>query len=247
MTKRLFDILVAGALLLFLCPFIAVAALMITFSDRSSPFYVAMRVGRHGKPFPMLKLRTMMPGADQTGVDSTAGDDPRITAMGHLLRRLKLDELPQLLNVLAGQMSLVGPRPNVKRETDLFSETERQILAVRPGITDFASVVFADEGDVLAGKPDPDIAYNQLIRPGKSRLALFYARHNAIWMDVGLLVATALAIISRPMALRLVSGLLSMAGADAGLIGIAQRRAPLFPAPPPGLEQIVTHRSANSI
>lgn len=247
MTKRLFDIFVAGALLALTFPLIACAAVLIAVKDRASPFYAGARVGRNGKPFPMLKLRTMVPGADRSGVDSTAGDDMRITATGRVLRKLKIDELPQLLNVLAGHMSLVGPRPNVQRETDLYSPLERQILTVRPGITDFASVVFADEGDILAGKPDPDIAYNQLIRPGKSRLALFYAHHHALWMDAGLLVATGLTMISRPAALGLVCRMLGSAGADVSLIQIARRRTPLSPAPPPGLTQVVTNRSLTTI
>jgi lipopolysaccharide/colanic/teichoic acid biosynthesis glycosyltransferase len=114
----------------------------------------------------------MIKNADQSGVDSTGAADRRITPVGHFIRRYKLDEITQLWNVLKGDMSLVGPRPNVQRETDMYTGIERRLLSVKPGITDFSSIVFSDEGDILKDHADPDIAYNQLIRPGKSALGL---------------------------------------------------------------------------
>ena len=122
----------------------------------------------------MVKFRTMIPDAVEAGVSSTAAGDPRITRVGRILRRAKLDELPQLWNVLTGEMSLVGPRPQVEPEAALYTAEERRMLEVRPGITDLASIVFADEGEILAGAADPDLLYNQIIRPWKSRLALLY-------------------------------------------------------------------------
>ena len=122
----------------------------------------------------MVKIRSMIINADKTGVDSTSSDDMRITSVGKVIRKLKLDELSQLWNVLIGDMSLVGPRPNVKSETDLYTKIEKNLLNVKPGITDFSSIVFSDEGDILSGSDDPDLLYNQLIRPWKSRLSLFY-------------------------------------------------------------------------
>lgn len=247
MTKRVFDLTIAGALLALLFPVMLIAALFITLADGGSPLYLSTRIGRHGRAFPMLKLRTMTRGADQIGIDSTAGDDPRITPVGHILRRTKLDELPQLLNVLAGHMSLVGPRPNVRRETDLYSQKERQILSVRPGITDLASVVFSDEADILAGSGDPDIAYNQLIRPGKSRLAIFYACRHHVVLDIAILLTTALSLFSRRGALRMVGLILGRMGAGTSLIEVARRRAPLKPSPPPGLGSIVTDRGLKPV
>ena len=120
----------------------------------------------------MVKLRSMIINADKNKVDSTASDDMRITRVGMMIRAYKLDELTQLINVLKGDMSLVGPRPNVQRDVDLYSETEKRLLSVKPGITDFSSIIFSDEGDILSGLDDPDIAYNQLIRPWKSRLGI---------------------------------------------------------------------------
>jgi lipopolysaccharide/colanic/teichoic acid biosynthesis glycosyltransferase len=144
-------------------------------------------------------------------------------------------------------MSLVGPRPNVQRETDLYTAEEKKLLTVRPGITDFASIVFSDEGEILAGKADPDIAYNQLIRPGKSRLGLFYVQHANPWLDLQLISLTAIAITSKPSALRGVARILQRLGAPADLTAIARRDRPLEAAPPPGATQIVTNRSSAAV
>ena len=125
---------------------------LVWWQDRHSPFYVASRVGLDQRPFRMVKLRSMRIGADKSGVDSTSAGDSRITPVGHFIRRYKLDELTQLWNVLIGDMSLVGPRPNVERETRLYTDLEQRLLTVKPGITDYASIVFADEGEILQGQ-----------------------------------------------------------------------------------------------
>jgi lipopolysaccharide/colanic/teichoic acid biosynthesis glycosyltransferase len=150
-----------------------------------------------------------------------------------------------LWNVLKGDMSLVGPRPNVKRETDLYTPVERRLLEVQPGITDFSSIVFSDEGDILKDQADPDIAYNQLIRPGKSLLGLFYVDHRSLLVDIKLCVLTAVAIVSRPNALAGVQGLLRSLGAPESLIEMAGRARPLVPQPPPGATQVVTSRDGS--
>jgi lipopolysaccharide/colanic/teichoic acid biosynthesis glycosyltransferase len=191
----------------------------------------------------MVKLRSMVVRADRTGVDSTAASDPRITRMGRLIRKLKLDELTQLWNVLWGQMSLVGPRPNVERETRLYSDLEKGLLSVRPGITDLASIVFADEGEILQGQPDPDLAYNQLIRPWKSRLGLFAIDHQSLIFDLYQVFLTLLGALSRRAALALVSRALRRRGAEEALWRVALRQDPLMPTPPPGLDQLVTSRA----
>jgi len=147
-----------------------------------------------------------------------------------------------LWNVLKGDMSLVGPRPNVERETASYTVVERRLLTVRPGITDFASIVFADEGEILAGRADPDLAYNQLIRPWKSRLGLFYVDHASMLLDLRLIWLTALAVVSRPRALKAVARLLERLGADEELVRIARRLEPLVPYPPPGADEPVRSR-----
>jgi lipopolysaccharide/colanic/teichoic acid biosynthesis glycosyltransferase len=210
--------------------------------DRHSPFYVAERMGKKEKPFKMIKLRSMIKNADAQGIDSTGANDMRITPVGHFIRRYKLDELTQLWNVLKGDMSLVGPRPNVKRETDLYTTQEKKLLTVKPGITDFASIVFSDEGEILADKADPDIAYNQLIRPGKSKLGLFYIEHNNLLVDLLLIGFTALAIVSKQRSLKAVNALLKLLKAPEDLIVLATREKPLTPQPPPGATSIVKTR-----
>ncbi|HYB95508.1 MAG TPA: sugar transferase [Vicinamibacterales bacterium] len=240
--KRAFDVIAAAAGLVVSAPLILPVMFLVWRQDGHSPLYVAPRVGKGGRLFEMIKLRSMIKNADRSGVDSTAANDRRITPVGHFIRRYKLDEITQLWNVLKGDMSLVGPRPNVQRETDLYTPVERRLLEVRPGITDFASIVFSDEADILKDQPDPDIAYNQLIRPGKGLLGLFYVEHRSFAVDVQLCWLTAIAIVSRPRALAGVQRLLRRLGADANLLRLASRTEPLVPTPPPGSSSIVTSR-----
>lgn len=242
MMKRVFDIVVSLTGLIVASPILAGFMLAVWLQDYHSPFYVAPRVGKGEHLFRMVKLRSMVKNADRSGVDSTGSGDMRITAVGRLIRRYKMDEVTQLWNVLKGDMSLVGPRPNVQRETDLYTRLEKGLLRVRPGITDFSSIVFADEGDILADYADPDIAYNQLIRPGKSRLGLIYIQHATLILDIKLVFLTALAIVSRRRALEKVSGILAGLGAPPDLVTLAQRTEPLVAAPPPGSDRIVTAR-----
>ena len=190
----------------------------------------------------MVKFRSMVKNADRAGIDSTSANDQRITGIGRFIRRFKIDELPQLWNVAKGDMSLVGPRPNVVREVDLYTAEERHLLDARPGITDLASIVFADEGDILADKADPDIAYNQLIRPGKSRLGLFYVDNRTTLMDLRILRLTLTNSLNRERALQAVSTLLGRAGAPDDLVRLATREDDLVAAPPPGADAIVTTR-----
>jgi hypothetical protein len=139
-------------------------------------------------------------------------------------------------------MSLVGPRPNVKRETDLYTFEEKKLLTVRPGITDFSSIVFSDEGEILKNQSDPDIAYNQLIRPGKSMLGIFYIENKNFWLDIKLIFLTIIAILSKEKALKILVKILSKIGAESSLIEIASRKKALVPMPPPGAQKIVTNR-----
>lgn len=216
------------------------AAIAVWAQDLHSPFYVAPRVGRGDRPFRMVKLRSMKVLADKSGVMSTAGNDPRITAVGRFVRRWKLDELTQLWNVLKGDMSLVGPRPQVFPDVALYTDEEREMLTVRPGITDLASIVFADEGDILHGALDADLRYNQVIRPWKSRLALLYVRSGrSLWTDLRLVALTVLTIVARPRALEGASRLARELGGDEQLVRVALRTEPLRAAPPPGARAIV--------
>jgi len=195
--KRLFDIVFALLGLVLTLPLFAVIALLIKRDSEGPVFYRAPRVGKDGKPFKMLKFRTMVANADKIGGPSTANDDPRITRVGRFLRRYKLDELPQLINVLKGEMSFVGPRPEVQQYVDMYTEEEKAILTVKPGITDWASLWNSDEGAVLAGSPDPEKAYLELIRPTKIKLQLEYVRRRSFLTDLGILLRTVMAVVCR--------------------------------------------------
>ena len=240
--KRLLDLALSFVGLVLTSPLWIPVSLAIYFQDWHSPFYVASRVGKNERPFKMVKLRSMVMNADRSGVDSTSSKDPRITPVGKFVRRYKLDELPQLWNVLKGEMSLVGPRPNVKRETDLYTTQEKLLLTVCPGITDFSSIVFSDENDILKDSADPDIDYNQLIRPWKSRLGIFYVQHASVWLDIRLIALTVSAILSRESALTGVVKVLRKMSADEQLVSVAKRMYPLKPFPPPGATKIIASR-----
>ena len=174
MLKRLFDFLASIIGVTLLLPIFAVVALAIKLDSPGQVFYRGLRAGRHGQPFRIFKFRTMVMNAHNLGGPSSSADDPRITRVGDFLRRYKLDELPQLLNVLKGEMSLVGPRPEVVEEVALYTDEEKRLLGVRPGITDWASIRFRNEGEILRGSVDPHAAYREKIRPEKIRLGLEY-------------------------------------------------------------------------
>lgn len=231
--KRILDITAALFGLLLLALPLALLALAAFLEDRRSPFYFGTRIGQGRRTFRMVKLRTMTPDAWRSGVNSTASGDWRITSVGRWLRAAKLDELPQLWNVLTGDMSLVGPRPQVAAEVERYTDAECCMLAVRPGITDLASIVFADEGKILAGAPDPDLLYNQIIRPWKSRLALLNLEHGSFLTDLRIIALTLLSAISRRQALRGVENLLAQWHVDTLLQKTATRREPLLAWPPP--------------
>ena len=240
--KRLFDIFISLLGLVILSPVLLTFMYLVYRQDKHSPFYVAPRVGKNGVMFKMLKLRSMSVNADKSGVDSTSVDDIRITPIGHEIRRYKLDEFTQLWNVLIGDMSLVGPRPNVLSDTNLYTDIEKGLLTVRPGITDFSSIVFSDEGDILEGMKDPDLAYNQLIRPWKSRLGLSYIKNQSLFLDFQLILYTVIAIISKQRALAWVAVKLNNLNVDTGTVKISKREVSLYPFPPPGSDEIVSSR-----
>ncbi len=240
--KRLLDIVLSFTGLVVLLPILVIFMYLVYRQDKKSPFYMAPRVGINYTIFKMVKLRSMVSNADNSGVDSTSADDNRITPIGHKIRKYKLDEITQLWNVLMGDMSLVGPRPNVKTETNLYTDVEKRLLSVRPGITDFSSIVFSDEGGILEGKSDPDLSYNQLIRPWKSRLGLIYIENRSTLLDLQLIFWTVIAIISKPKALNWVVAQLTKMNADANIIAISKRESELYPFPPPGSDKVVSAR-----
>ncbi|HXT74123.1 MAG TPA: sugar transferase [Candidatus Angelobacter sp.] len=196
MIKRVFDVVASTAALSVVWPLLIFIGLIIRLDSRGPAIYRSRRAGRWGNPFLILKFRTMVVDAEESGGPSTAEDDPRVTRAGRILRKYKLDELPQLLNVLKGEMSIVGPRPEILPEVELYSAEERQLLSVFPGITDWASLRFRNEGEILKGSPDAHQAYWEKIRPEKIRLGLEYARSHSFFDDMRILFET-LAVVFR--------------------------------------------------
>ena len=190
MLKRTFDVLAALTGLIVLSPLLLTLAAIIKSTSAGPVFYRGVRAGRDGTPFRIFKFRSMVQNADRLGGPSTAGNDPRLTGVGSLMRAYKLDELPQLINVLIGDMSLVGPRPEVLSEVETYTAEQREVLRIRPGITDWASIWNSNEESVLAGASDPHAAYKQLIQPTKLKLQLVYYRERTLLIDLQILLAT---------------------------------------------------------
>lgn len=197
MVKRLFDITFSSLGLIVMFPFLILSAIVIKLDSKGPVFYRGKRIGRSGKLFRIFKFRTMVYDAEKIGGPSTADDDPRITKTGKFLRKYKLDELPQLINVLKGEMSFVGPRPEVQTYIDMFTEEEKAILNVRPGITDWASLWNPDEGAILAGSPDPEKTYMEKIRPEKIKLQMKYVKDHSFLVDLKIVLLTIKTVFRR--------------------------------------------------
>ena len=239
-TKKISDFLISLIVLIFISPLIAFFCLIIYLYDNHSPFYISKRVGLKGKVFKIYKIRSMIINADKIGGTSTKSSDSRLLPVGKLIRKLKLDEFAQLFNILNSSMSLVGPRPNTILDVSYYSKEELELLNVKPGITDFSSIIFADEGEILDKYDDPDIAYNQLIRPWKSKLGLFYIQKNSNKVDLSLIFLTFINIFNRKKALYLTSKLIAKVGGTQDLITIALRKKTLTPSIPPGFDAIIS-------
>jgi len=194
MLKRLFDVIFSLFGLIITFPILGTIALLIKLDSKGPVFYRGTRIGKNGKPFKIFKFRTMVPNAEKAGGPSTALNDPRLTKIGKLLRTYKLDELPQLINILKGEMSFVGPRPQVKKYVQLYNEEEKIILTVRPGMTDYATIRYIYLDKVL-GDRDVDELYLKKIEPEKNKLRIKYAKHHSPSADVKIIFQTILAII----------------------------------------------------
>ena len=177
---RITDILASAIGLIFLCPLFLVVALWIVIDNPGPVFYRQQRVGRNGKDFGLWKFRPMRVGSDKAGLITVGEHDPRITKAGYFIRKYKLDELPQLINVFVGDMSLVGPRPEVRKYVDLYTAEQKKVLSVRPGITDYASIEYIDENAILANAKNPDKIYIEQIIPAKIALNMRYINHQTI-------------------------------------------------------------------
>lgn len=195
MFKRLFDLFAVSLVLIILLPFFVLIGLLVLFTSNGGIFYKQERVGLDSKPFYLYKFRTMKIGSDKKGLITVGDKDNRITAIGYYLRKYKLDEFPQLINILKNEMSIVGPRPEVAKYVDLYTEEQRQVLKVKPGLTDLASLEFIDENKLLGEAENPEEVYVNEIMPEKLRLNLVYIKNNSLYEDLRIILNTVIRII----------------------------------------------------
>lgn len=188
--KRAFDVIASGLGLLFLSPLFLFLAVWIKCDSKGPVFYRQTRVGKGNRDFRLFKFRSMRPDSDKLGLITVGGHDPRVTRSGYYIRKYKLDEFPQLINVFRGDMSLVGPRPEVRKYVDMYTPEQMTVLNVRPGITSLASIRYRNENDILAAADDPDRCYIEQVMPDKLAIDLEYVRHASLWNDIKLIFST---------------------------------------------------------
>ena len=193
---RFFDIIFSALGLVVLAPVFAVISLKIRLGSKGGSFYIQERIGKDGKAFGLYKFRTMRIGADNEGLLTVGEHDQRITRIGHFLRKTKMDELPQLLNVLKGEMSLVGPRPEVRKYVELYTEAQRKVLSVRPGITDYGSIEYVNENELLSQADDPERTYIEKVMPDKIKLNMRYLEHYTVSEYFKIIFLTLIKILS---------------------------------------------------
>lgn len=193
--KRLLDILSSLLVLILLCPLWLVLALLIVCDSRGGVFYRQIRVGKDNKDFYLYKFRTMRPDADKKSLLTVGERDSRVTRVGYFLRKYKLDEFPQLINVLKGDMSIVGPRPEVRKYVDMYTPEQMRVLSVRPGLTDLASIQYVHENELLAASDNPEQTYIDVVIPAKLQLNLQYIDNQSFWGDIKLIFKTFAAIL----------------------------------------------------
>lgn len=195
--KRIFDLILSSFGLIILCPILIVLWFWVLLDSPGGGFYKQNRVGKDGKDFLLWKFRTMHIDADKKGLLTVGGRDPRVTKVGYTLRKYKLDELPQLINVFLGDMSLVGPRPEVRKYVDLYSEEQQKVLLVKPGITDYASIEFISENELLSNSEHPEKTYIEDIMPAKLKLNLKYLNEQSLWIDLLVIFKTIMKIVRK--------------------------------------------------
>ena len=251
--KRLLDLIFVFIGVILFSPILILMVLItmicIIIEDGFPVLYSQKRLGFNRNEFELFKFRSMIKDAEkETGpVWASKSDDVRLTKTGKFIRKYAIDEIPQLINIFKGDISFVGPRPQVERDVLLYTENEQKLLTIRPGITDLASIVFADEGEILRDCAAPNLEYNRLIRPWKSRLGLIYIENQSLELDLRLFFLTALVLISWPWALKGVHKILCSLEAEETLIRVCKRKDPLIPYPPPGSSQVVVERTSKPL
>ena len=230
--KRILDLFISVNIILLSLPFVIIFIFLIFIDDFKNPIYFAKRIGLNFKPITVYKLRSMT-NSQNTNFQSTSDKDPRITKIGKIIRRYKIDEFVQFYNVLIGSISIVGPRPNVQNDVMKYTSLERKILSVKPGITDFSSIVFSDEGSILKDSKNPDLDYDRLIRPWKSRLAILYIENMSFKIDLKLIFLTFYNLINRKKTLIYLNSILRKITSDQEVLTISLRESELYEKEPP--------------
>ncbi len=190
MAKRIFDIIVSFTGLIILLPLFLIIAVAIVMESKGGVFFKQVRVGKDGKPFKLIKFRSMYVNSDKKGLLTVSGRDSRVTKVGYFIRKFKLDELPQLINVLKGDMSLVGPRPEVPKYVELYTDEQKEVLSVKPGITDPASIKYRNENDLLADADNPEKFYIEKVMPEKIQISIDYIRKRNFFSDIKVILET---------------------------------------------------------
>ena len=235
--STILNYLLSLVIAIFVLPIILFFALAIYLYDRHNPFYIANRVGKDGKCFKIIKLRSMRIDSHKIPTTNT---DPGITPIGKIIRKFKLDELPQIINVLKGDINIIGPRPQIEVEAKRYTSEEKKIFNAKPGISDIASIVFSDQGDILKNSQAPYLLYAQIERPWKSRLALLYVEHASLRLDLKIMFYTFTNIFARRWTLNRLSKIVSQWSYDVeDLPEIVARRKDPYPYPVPGSNDII--------
>ncbi len=234
---RIFDVVFSYFVIFFTFPIVISFLFLVWINDFKSPIYISRRIGMNYKPFKLFKIRSMKYNSDRFGINTTSKNDFRLLTVGKLIRKFKIDELLQFWNVLFGDMEVIGPRPQIQQEVNLYTDIEKDLLSVRPGISDISSIVFYDLDEIVKDYKDTNLAYNQLIRPWKSRFGIFYIKNKNLWINFLIIIITIISTVSHKFALRLVYILLRKLNADPELLKISLRNATLKPLPPPGLNK----------
>ena len=193
MIKRIFDLISSSIVLVLLTPVLFLISLLIILDSKGGPFYIQVRIGQNGIPFGLYKFRSMR--IDTEGLKITVGKDPRITKIGSIIRKYKLDELPQLINIIKGEMSVVGPRPETPNYVELYSEEQKKVLKVKPGLTDYASLYYIDESRILSERDNPEKAYIEEVMPAKLMLNQKYIQDASFWIDMKIIFKTLFKIL----------------------------------------------------
>ena len=244
--KNIFDYLLAFLLIVILFIPTIIILIIVYKEDFKNPIYFSKRVKKNNKIFSLLKIRSMKILNQKNVVTSTSYNDPRISKIGSIIRRYKIDEIPQLINIINNEMSFVGPRPNVVEEVKLYTNHEKKLLNVKPGITDYASIIFSDESEILKNSSNPNLDYNLLIRPWKSLIGIYYVENRSFFMDIEILFLTLFSLFDRVLVTRYISKKLLKYDFETYSKLFTPTRE-LKPLPPPGSNKLVSQSDLDGV